>query len=269
MTAPPDAITSAIAHVQDPSGAERLDETVQVTRTRAWLAVITIVVLTGGFLTWSVMAQIPRQFTSTAVVSNQAYGVVVAADQAGKVDLSADLALGSIAKGQVLGNITGQDESVVAFASPVKGQLLDVLVNSGQWVEVGTPLFQLSRDIQAADGVVLVTFVTQRYATALKLGDRVDFPITNVTTGETIPVTGSISEIAGSPADRPMLVAYGGTQGIADVWESETGGLPYAVILQVEAWPPSFTPVPPAGTSAAITFTYGYVKPITELLGIS
>lgn len=269
MTEPPDAITAAIGHVQDPSGAERLDETVHVTRTRAWLAFMAIVVLTAGFLTWSVVAEIPRQFTSIAVVSNKDYGAVVAADRAGTVGLVPDLALGSISEGQELGSITGQDGSVVGIVSPVSGQLLDVLVNSGQWVDVGTSLFQVSRDISVEDGVVLVTFVTQRYATELAVGQRVEFPITNVTTGETISLTGSISEIAASPAEETMLVTYGGTQGIADLWESETGGLPYAVILNVENWPPSFTPVPPAGTSAAITFTYGYVRPITELLGIS
>ncbi len=130
------------------SGPESLDDVLNTTRPRGWMALATIAGVVIIVLIWSVVATIPQQITVPAAVSVDALRTTVISPVAGQVTVPA-VTGDSVTEGKEIATVKPFDGGAeVSISAPVAGTVGPIEVTDGQGVEPGTEITSVVRDAQ-------------------------------------------------------------------------------------------------------------------------
>lgn len=197
------------------AGAERFDDAIVVTRTRAWIGLAACLALVVGVVVWATTTSVDTTIKAPGVALINGTLAQVSSPAAGTVsslDVSAGLRVGA---GQIIGSIQPQaNANTVPIYAPVAGQIVSVVPGIGSSVGQGDLVASLAQN----DGPQVVRmFLSPSQAQQLRPGMRtlLSFPGMDSVTGRVsdvgnLPITreGLVS-ILGSPALVALLVPVG------------------------------------------------------------
>lgn len=251
------------------SSPESLDQLIETTRPRGWLALWAIAGAVLIAIVWSVVATIPQQVTATGVVSSFAYTVDVTATASGIITFSRDLERDA-SEGQEIATITPYDggEPVVVPA-PMAGRISTIYVNEGQGVEPGTTIAKMVVPTDPTLGIATVTYVPASQALRYTEGDTALVTVTDLSTARTTTADAEIAQVANSPSSIEGMTNISGSASLAEQWMQESGGAPFRILLRIEGWDEAAEgqEPPAAGQVVQIVNTYSYIHPIEMLFG--
>ena len=263
--------TTPVAPKAAPQGLspERLDEVVGTTKPRGWIALIALCAIVLAVLIWSLVAVIPQQSSGVGVVSSIAYTVDVTAPVSGVFHTEQLTRAQGITEGQTLGTISPYDgSSTVTVKSPTAGSLNDVVVDNGSGVDQGQTLGRISVSPSPSKGILIVTYLSAATASTFFPGQKASVEVTNLAKSKTTVATAEILSVASSPSSQLNLETQAGSQSIADVWSSQSGGNPFRVnlLLRTDQDIPADL-IPQGGQPVNIVNEYGTIHPIQLLFG--
>ncbi|MQA74995.1 MAG: HlyD family efflux transporter periplasmic adaptor subunit [Solirubrobacterales bacterium] len=257
-----------------PRTAEALDDTVETTTTRAWIALAAIAVLVAAGLAWSLVARLPQQTVATAVVDQRGETYDVVARAAGSVRVT--VAPGTrVARGQELGRLTpfpgdtsGAPRAPRPVVAPVAGTVGEILVGDGAGVSAGELLTTITPG--SADGRVrsVVTYVPASEAALYTPGDTVSVAVSNLAAGATRVVDATVSSVSEVPSRLEAMRATLRVDDLATKLLEDADGAAYRIELrlrELDALPARDRPV--QGQLVEVTNTYDDPHPIELLLG--
>jgi hypothetical protein len=123
------------------SSPDRLDEMMQVTSPRSWLALVGLCLVLLAALAWGLYGSVPNVVTGQGVLIREGSLQAVEAPAAGEVrDLL--VAVGDdVQQDQIIARIVqAADNRQVVVTSPHAGRVVELRVTQGNLVTVGTPL---------------------------------------------------------------------------------------------------------------------------------
>lgn len=249
---------------------EALDQIIETTKPRGWLALWAIAAAVAIALVWSIVATIPLQVANTGVVSAFAYTVDVSAPADGAVGFEQDIAR-DVTEGEEIATITPFDgKPPVKVLAPASGQVQGIFVDQGQGVTAGTRMATVVRmpDLSSDRGIVVVTYVTANDAMNYNEGQSAQVTVTNIATSVTNVVSATIGNVANSPSSLEGMTNITGSQSLSEQWMKECDGAPFRVVLNITDWQgTNSSDLPAPGQVVQIVNTYGEVHPIQMLFG--
>ena len=250
------------------SGPESLDDVLNTTRPRGWMALATIAGVVVIVLIWSVVATIPQQITVPAAVSVDALRTTVISPVAGQVTVPA-VTGDSVTEGKEIATVKPFDGGAeVSISAPVAGTVGPIEVTDGQGVEPGTEITSVVRDAKQDSGVVVVTYLPPSQAELFTAGDDVVAIINDLPTSRQFSIPAKVSSVAVSPSNEAAVATETGSRSFAQQLVREGDGVIYRVALTLSATSGTDTDTDvQAGEIVQIVNTYAQPHPIELLFG--
>jgi hypothetical protein len=256
------------------SSPESLDSIIVTTKPHAWWALWAITGAVILVFIWSLVATIPIQTSATGIINGYKYNQIITALAAGvfesNIDITAPKTLAStIPAGTIFGKITPYDGGPpVDVKTTVAGRITSIFVMQGAGVEVGEKLAELMQAPNPSQGMSITAYVPESTAFALDVGATADVTVTDVESGQTAVVPGTILSIGTVPASLDSMTTVTGSPSLSQQWSDEAGGMPYRVdlALSLAQWSPDI-PLPKPGVIVSIVYTSAELHPIQLLFG--
>ena len=139
------------------SSPERIDELMQVTTRRGWLALITVAVLLGVTVVWGVFGAIPTIVKGQGLLLYEGSLRTVDSPASGKLTELRIRAGDEVARDQVIGWLQVNDNQTVPITSPYAGRVLDVRVSEGNVIQATVPILSLEQPGRSLEAVVYLS----------------------------------------------------------------------------------------------------------------
>ncbi len=137
------------------SSPEQLDQLMQVTRPRGWLALLALIGLIVTVVGWSFSDTIPTQVLGRGILIRGGQLVPVAAPSAGQVTSIMVHPGDTVTQGQVLAQIApAAGGAARALVSPVAGRIVDIAVAQGGGLQVGDSLASIEDTGKPLEAVI-------------------------------------------------------------------------------------------------------------------
>lgn len=254
------------------SSPEQLDQLMQVTTPRAWLALLALLGLIVTVAAWSISDSIPTQVLGQGILLRGEQVLRVTAP-AGGLLRSVEVRQGDLVAGdQVIAQIDTLDGGQLAVRSPVAGRVIEVGLAPGARVEAGAALVTLEDPAQTLQALVYMPAAT---GANVRPGMEVQLSPVNLKREEYGFIRGRVRSVSSFPASTQGMLAVLGNELL--VAEFSRGGAPLEV--RVELLPDPATPSgfswssssgPPfpldSGTIAQASITLSEKQPIYFVL---
>lgn len=205
------------------SGAERFDDAIVVTRTRAWIGLAACLALVVGVIVWATTASVDTTIKAPAVALPSGALAQVRSPAAGTVT-SLDVTAGlRVESGQVIGSIQPEvNSNTIPLYAPVGGQILSVIPEVGSSVHQGDLVASLAQNLGPEE---VRMFLSPSQAQQLRPGTRtlLSFP------GER-SVTGRVSQVGNLPITGEDLVSILGSSALVGLLVPSGSAVPVTVV---------------------------------------
>lgn len=214
------------------SSPEQLDQLMQVTTPRGWLALLALLGLIITVAAWSVSDTIPTQVLGQGLLLRGEQILRVTAPESGLVRTLEVQPGQLIAQDQVVAQIETSDQGLTPIRSPFAGQIVALGVAPGGRVELGTPVLMLEDPAMALQAVVYMPAAT---GANVRPGMQVQVSPVNLRREEYGFVYGQVRSVSSFPVTaQAMLATLGNEQLVA---EFSRGGAPLEVRIDLQADP--------------------------------
>jgi multidrug efflux pump subunit AcrA (membrane-fusion protein) len=253
------------------SSPEQLDQLMQVTDPRGWLAAAGIGLLIAAAAGWACLGTLPLREGGAGLLMRTGGMHQVVALHSGVVTALEVQAGQAVRKGEALGRVMTEAGEERPIVSPDAGEVAEVVARVGSIVSPGALLARLDR---AAEPVVATVYVPVASGEAVKPGMAVELSPAGTRREVYGYVPGSVISVAPRPMTREALVTKLGDARLA---ESLAGHGPVLEVVVEPArepanptglrWSVSSGPPLPlaAGTPCAATIRTGARRPISLL----
>ena len=141
----PDAGRSFLPPPPDRASSERFDQAIVVTRARAWIGLLTCLVLVAGVIVWAVTAKVGVTIKGSGVALDNGAIAVVQSPLTGTVQ-SIDVAVDdAVAPSQVVGAVIDAQGHVLPLVTAVGGRVLNVNLDVGATVHDGDVVLSIAQ----------------------------------------------------------------------------------------------------------------------------
>jgi hypothetical protein len=147
------------------SSPDRLDDTIQVTDTRAWLALAAVGVLLAAVVGWGVLARVPTVVRADGFLLRASGVLTIEAPTAGRVQALLARPGERVAAGQAVARLARGDGQTVEVAAGAAGQIVDVRAAVGGEIERGAALYSMEQPDQPLEARVYLVPEQARRAT--------------------------------------------------------------------------------------------------------
>lgn len=186
------------------SSPEELDRLVKVALPRTWIALAGLGLLILAASVWAVVARVPTTVEASGYLLREGGIRVVAAPTAGLVVDTLRRAGDTVAAGQVVGHIQGEDGRVQAARSPSTGRLIEVSVADGDHLDAGRPLALVDEERRP---VVVYAYLPEDDAKRAAVGDRVELETSVADPSQFGFLRGRVAGIASYPATQERMTS--------------------------------------------------------------
>lgn len=180
------------------SSPEQLDQLMQVTNPRGWLALAALVTLLLAAIVWGVMGSIPTEVVSNGILLRGGRTFTIAMPSDGTLLWIAVEPGQNVQHGQMIASLA--DGTPVR--SPSAGRIGEVLVNQGDLVPAGAPLASIEPDGQGLAAVLFTPFST---GSTIRPGMDVRVVPANVNAETYGSLRGTVEYVATAPASRASM----------------------------------------------------------------
>jgi biotin carboxyl carrier protein len=210
------------------SSPERLDELMQVTRPRAWLALIAVAIVVAAAVAWSVVGELSTRVVGEGILLRGGGPTVVVTRAAGTVTTLGVRPGQQVARGAMLARIEAGAGQTHVVVSPKAGRVLDVRLAAGQLVAAGATVASLE---PAAGRLQAVAYVPPRAGKSVRPGMAVELLPANVKAEESGYLLGVVGAVSAFPATREGMLARLGASGLVERFAA--AGTPYEVQIKL------------------------------------
>lgn len=198
------------------SSPEQLDQLMQVTSPKGWLALLAVGGLVAAALLWSIFGTIPAQMAGQGILlrTGGVANIFVASDgQIKKIHVH----VGDVVRaGQVVARLAPTDATENSrVISPYSGRVIEIQAGEGSVVSEGTPLLSLepNQSNAAADAVV---YVPAAEGKKIKPGMEVQISPSTVKREEFGFILGRVTAVGEFPASRQGMLRVLGSEELVD-----------------------------------------------------
>jgi len=255
------------------SSPEQLDQLLQVTTPRGWLALAGL----GGLLVmavlWGIFGTVQNTKNGQGILIRGNRIQLVEATKAGQIARLSVQPGDTVQQGQTVASLLPADEnSPVAVTSPYAGRVVEVRVNEGGIVQAGTPLMSLepsNAELQA------VLYLSPADGKEVQPGMSVQVSPSNAPQQQYGVLLGKVSSVGAYPATYDGMLAVLGNEDLARMLSRD--GAPIEVRVElVKAdthsgykWSSPQGPSSPvqSGTFCTASVTISNAAPISLVLG--
>lgn len=258
------------------SSPEQLDQLLQVTTPRGWLALTGL----GGLLImavlWGIFGTVQNTKSGQGILIRGSRIQLIEAPKAGQIVRLNVQPGDSVQQGQTVASLLPADQSngsnPVAVTSPYAGRVVEIRVNEGGIVQAGTPMLSLesiNAELQA------ILYLSPADGKEVQPGMSVQVSPSNVPQQQYGVLMGKVSSVGAYPATYDGMLAVLGNEDLARMLSRE--GAPIEVRVElIKADTPSgykwSSPQGPAspvqsGTFCTASVTISNQAPISLVLG--
>ncbi len=219
------------------SSPEQLDQLMQVTTLRGWVALLGLGILLVAGITYAFLGNIPSTITEQGVLLNRGgvRGIVVPV--AGElIDVSVQVG-DDVKAGQIVAVLheqsSGNDTPIISSFS---GRVLDVQVTPNMLVERGTNIAIIEPEGDELNAVVYLSFEEGKTVTP---GMRVQLEPVNVSREAHGLLLGEVRRVAPLPATRASMMRTLGNETLVDSFLERGAQIEVLVDLQRDPSTPS------------------------------
>jgi len=233
------------------AAAQRLEESISVTRPGAWVALAAVGALIAAAVVVALVVHVPKVVIVPATATFPAGRITVTAPVAGTVQDVMVVAGVVVAEGDELATVRAADGTVVPVVASEVGTVLSVPVNVGQAVGTGDALAEISR-WKAGSDVSVIAFVDPAQAQNFPPGSKVDVLLRNAV------ATGTVERVSVVRIPLEAVAEVVGDETLGQAVFERTNGSPVAVTVSLDAGIPAGgsasagVPEIPEGTAVAV-----------------
>lgn len=257
---------SPTAHLVTSTGTDRLDALISTTKPRSWWALGAIAVSVVAILIWSVVAIIPQQVRANGVVTAVDLIKAVPAPTDGQVEVLVGPG-DTVAASEKVATLTPFDGSpAIDLTSPTTGIVQSQLVQQGEGVLMGDEILKIREPASGTRGQIVITYQSASNAVHFQVGDTPQIIITDLATGETVPVSATVIRVDNVPANLVGMTVALGSVALAEEQTKAAGGEPYAILMRIDDAKDGVEVLQP-GEIVQIVQTYAELHPIQLIFG--
>lgn len=187
------------------SSPEELDQLMQITSPRSWLALLAIILLIIVGIVWGVWGRIAETTDGQGILIRGGIDTI-SAPISGRLD-DIYVRLGdSVEQGQVIARVlpTNSDE-LVRVESNTTGRIIEVRVAAGNFVQIGEPLVNLEPTGDVVTDIEAILFLPATEGKKVRPGMKVQVIPTTVRAEETGVMLGWVRTVSEFPESQESL----------------------------------------------------------------
>jgi multidrug efflux pump subunit AcrA (membrane-fusion protein) len=211
------------------SSPEQLDQLMQVTTPRGWLAMLGLGALLLAAIVWGVFGSVPTTVDGQGILIRGAGIQTVDVAKAGQVTKVLVAAGDAVEVGQPVAKILPQDSTdEISITSPYAGRIVEIRVNEGNVVAAGTSLMSLELIKEDLSAILYLSAVDGKQ---VKAGMTVQLSPSTVPKEEFGVLQGIVTSVSSFPATQQgMLRVLGSDELVRTLSQS---GAPIEVQVQL------------------------------------
>lgn len=187
------------------SSPEELDQLMQITSPRSWLALLAIILLIVAGIAWGIWGSIAETTSGEGILIRGGIDTI-SAPVSGRLD-DIYIRLGdSVEQGQVIARVlpTNSDE-LVRVESNSNGRVIEVRVAAGNFVQIGEPLVNLEPTGDVVQDIEAILFLPATEGKKVRPGMKVQVIPTTVRAEETGVMLGWVRTVSEFPESQESL----------------------------------------------------------------
>lgn len=187
------------------SSPEELDQLMQITSPRSWLALLAIILLIVAGIAWGIWGSIAETTSGEGILIRGGIDTI-SAPVSGRLD-DIYIRLGdSVEQGQVIARVlpTNSDE-LVRVESNSNGRVIEVRVAAGNFVQIGEPLVNLEPTGDVVQDIEAILFLPATEGKKVRPGMKVQVIPTTVRAEETGVMLGWVRTVSEVPESQESL----------------------------------------------------------------
>jgi pyruvate/2-oxoglutarate dehydrogenase complex dihydrolipoamide acyltransferase (E2) component len=194
------------------SSPERIDELMEVTTRRGWLALIAVAGLLAVIVVWGLLGAIPTLVKGQGLLLHEGSLRTVDAPASGKLTEVLVRPGDDVARDQVVAWIQAGDNQTVPVTSTYAGRVLDVRVSEGNIIQATVPLLSLEQPGRALEAVVYLPAADGKQ---VRPGMEVQLSPASVKQEEYGRLLGRVSAVSPFPVSTSTLQRVLGNEDLA------------------------------------------------------
>jgi multidrug resistance efflux pump len=258
------------------SSPEQLDQLIRITSRRSWIALIAMGAVVLSAVAWGLMGTITTSVSDQGMFIRGGGLFAVQTPSAGQVR-SVSVAVGQqVSQGQPVAQLEPPPgvSGPVNVVSPYSGKVLELLVNPGQLVSVGSGILNLE---ESANPLEIVVFFPASVGKQVKTGMQAEVAPSSYSPQQYGYMLASVDYVAPFLSSAPGMMRLLQNQNLVQLFLNQAGGSPIEVHLALTPdpatpsgyrWSSSRGPdtAVTAGTLASVSVAVSQQHPISLVL---
>lgn len=259
------------------SSPEQLDQLINVTSRRSWIALMAIGAVVLAAVAWALTGTITTNVSDQGMFIRGGGLFAVQTPSGGQVR-SISVNVGQqVSQGQAIAQLEpppGSSGGPTNVVSPYSGKVLELLTNPGQLVSVGSGILNLEEN---ANPLEIVVFFPASVGKQIKTGMKAEVAPSGYSPQQYGYMLASVDYVAPFPSSAPGMMRLLQNQNLVQLFLNQAGGSPIEVHLALTPdsatvsgyrWSSSRGPdtTVTAGTLAAVSVAVSQQHPISLVL---
>jgi multidrug efflux pump subunit AcrA (membrane-fusion protein) len=214
------------------SSPEELDQLMQVTTPKGWLALLGLASLIVVALIWGVFGNIPTKVAGQGIVLNAGGVSQVSALTTGRVQGIYVSAGDVIPKGKTIARVFSDDGERERVVSPQTGRVLEIRATAGSVINVGSPIISLGPPDQGTASLEAVVYVPAAEGKKIRPNMLVELTPSTVKRAEVGFISGRVVSVSQFPVTREGMLRTLGSETLAQKLGAGDAVIEIRVLLQ-------------------------------------
>jgi len=219
------------------SSPDRLDDTIQVTDTRAWLALGAVGVLLAALVGWGILARVPIVVRADGFLLRASGVLTIESPTAGRVQSLLAQPGNRVSAGQTVARLLRGDGQAAEVVPAADGQIVDVRAAVGGEVERGAVLYSMEQPEQSLEARV---YLVPEQARRVTPGMTVQLTLASAQADDTGILLGEVVTVGAYPVTVAGLRGVLGNEDLARALVAGSPPVEVRVALQQGADPTQF-----------------------------
>ena len=194
------------------SSPEELDQLMQVTTPKGWLALLGLASLIVVALIWGVFGNIPTKIAGQAILLNVGGVSQVSALTTGRIQGIYVNAGDVIPKGKTIARIFSDDGERERVVSPQTGRVLEIRATAGGVINAGSPLISLGPPDQGTASLEAVIYIPATDGKKIRPNMLVELTPSTVKRAEVGFIPGRVVSVSQFPVTREGMLRTLGSE---------------------------------------------------------
>ena len=214
------------------SSPEELDQLMQVTTPKGWLALLGLVSLIVVALIWGIFGNIPTKVSGQGILLNAGGVTQVSPLTTGRIQGIYVNTGDVIPKGKTIARISNDNGERERVVSPQAGRVLEIRATEGSVVSAGSPIISLSLSEQGIASLEAVIYVPVADGQKIRPNMPVELTPATVNRQEAGYIPGRVISVSEFPVTREGMLRTLGSDTLVQKFAANDAVIEVQVLLQ-------------------------------------